>query len=435
MAVNGINSYNPYQYQNTLNLLRLSSVRSTSNQMVNPVKRVNSVNSSSGAYTDIQNFLKDYQSELTGLENAASKLMDSSSKNVFNDFQAGSTDEDVAVVSGNYRLNAGTDITLQVQSTAQTQQNASAAHYSQETVEPGADLEFQINGANGSVSVSVSSANENGTAKTYNQMYQEAARAINEQQDSGVKASVSNVNGRVSLVLTSKKSGEANGFTVSGNTGAAAGIENASVDAQDAVYTVTENGSSQTYRSDTNKVSLDYGRIDAELKGTGETNVYTGIDEDEVVSAVEDLVKSYNSVTDLLEKNSGRGAGTSAHLASFNRGMADDKTLKALGISYDKDGNMQLDKEALKTSLESDYEGTKSLISGQFGVAERVAARADSALSDSVQRIVSNDLTSAAKQNQDSYTSNFQYFSNFAKSGPYNLSNFYTVGLLLNTMA
>lgn len=435
MAVNGINGYNSYQYQNTLNLLRLSSARSTSNQIVNPVKRVNSVNSSSSSYTDIQNFLKDYQSELTGLENAASKLRDSNSKNVFNDYQAGSTDEDVAAVKGNYRLNANTDITLQVQSTAQTQQNASAAHYSQETVEPGADLEFQINGASGSASVQVSSTNENGTAKTYNQMYQEAARAINQQPDSGVKASVSNVNGKVSLVLTAKKSGEANGFSVTGNAGAAAGIENASVEAQDAVYTVTENGSSQTYRSDTNKVSLDYGRIDAELKGTGETNVYTGIDEDKVVSAVEDLVKSYNSVTDLLEKNSDRGPGTAARLKSFNRGMADTKTLKALGISYDKDGNMQLDKDALKDALENDYEGTKSLLSGQFGIAERVAAKADSALSDPVQRIVSNDLTSAVKENQDSNTSNFQYFSSFARSGPYNLSNFYSVGLLLNTMA
>ena len=47
------------------------------------------------------------------------------------------------------------------------------------------------------------------------------------------------------------------------------------------------------------QISLDYGRIEAELKGTGEARVYTGIDEDTVVFAVEDLVKSYNEVSGL----------------------------------------------------------------------------------------------------------------------------------------
>lgn len=439
MAVNGIygsNGYNPYQYQNTLNMLRLASVKGTSGQAVSPVKRVSSVESSSGSYTDIQKFLNSYQSELAGLEETASKLSDSSSKNVFNDYQAASSDENVAVVKGNYKLRGDTDIALDVQSVAQAQQNASSAHYSQETVEPGADMEFQVAGAHGTASVSVSSTNDNGTAKTYNQMYQEAADAVNSRPDSGVKASVSNVNGKVSLVLTAKDTGEAKGFTVSGNTGAADGLDTALSEARDAVYTVTENGYSQTYQSDTNKVSLDYGRIDAELKGTGETNVYTGIDEDKVVSAVEDLVKSYNSVTKLLDENSSRGTGAAAHLSSFKRGMADAKTLKALGIAYDKDGDMQLDKEALKDALETDYEGTKSLIGGQFGIAEKASARADRALSDSVQRVVSNDLASAAEEEQDSGSSSvFQYFSSFSRSGPYNLSNFYTVGLLLNTMA
>ena len=431
MTVNGI-SGSSYQYQNMLNLIRLSGTgRSSGYQAVSPVKRVSSATSSSkAAYEDIQNFLKDYQSKLTGLETAALKLTESSSKNVWNDYQVTTTDSSVAVASASYRLKGDTDITLNVQSLAQAQQNASASHHAQEQADVGADMDFEITGPEGgNISVSVGSVNENGTAKTYQQMYQEAAGAINAQSGAGVRASVSNVDGRISLVLSSAREGEAGGFTVSGNAGAA-------VRAQDAVYTVTGNGITQTLRSDTNKISLDYGRIGAELKGTGEARVYTGIDEDTVVSAVEDLVKRYNEVSGLLKDNGDRGTGAVSHLASFGRGMADAKTLKAVGITYNKDGELELDKDTLKNALETDLEGTKSLLGGQFGMAEKAARRAESALSDPVQRIVDSDLAAvASRREQETSSANFRYLSNFARSGPYNMTNFYTVGLLLNTLA
>lgn len=438
MMVNGVSGSGSYQYQNMLNLIRLSGTgRSSFQQPVSPVKPVSSATSSSGAYEDMQVFLKNYQSKLTSLETAASKLTESSSKNVFNDYEAASTDSSVAAVTGTYKLNADTDITLNVQALAQAQQNSSAAHYSQEEAEAGDAMDFEITGPDGGkAAVSISSVNDNGTAKTYNQMYQEAASAINAQSGSGVRASVSNVDGRVSLVLSSGKEGQGGAFAVSGNTGAAAGIENAAVQAQDAVYTVTEKGSTRTMQSDSNKISLEYGRIEAELKGTGETRVYTGIDEDAVVSAVEDLVKSYNEVSGLLQDNADRGTGAAAHLASFGRGMADAKTLAKLGITYNKDGDLQLDKDTLKNALETDLEGTKSMLGGQFGIAEKAARRADSALSDSVQRVVSNDLASAVSSSGTNRNqADFKYFSNFARSGPYNITNYYTVGLLFNTLA
>lgn len=438
MMINGISGGSSYQYQSMLNMIRLSGAgRSSLQQPVSPVKRVSSATSSSSAYGEIQSFLKSYQSKLLDLESAASKLTESSSKNVFNDYQAATTDSSVVVASETYRLKGDTDISLNVQSLAQAQQNASASHYSQEEVDQGADMDFEITGPDGSkASVSIGSTNDNGTSKTYNQMYQEAADAINAQSVPGVRASVSNVEGKVSLVLTAGNQGESGGFTVSGNTGAAAGIESAAVRAQDAVYTVTEKGSTTTLRSDSNKISLDYGRIEAELKGTGEARVYTGIDEDEVVSAVEDLVKNYNQVTSFLEDNADRGTGAASHLASFQRGMANDKTLEAVGITYNKDGELTVDKDKLKKALETDLEGTKSLLGGQFGIAQKAATRADSALSEPVQRIVNNDLASAVStKSQDFSSDNFKYFSNFAKSGPYNITNYYTVGLLFNTLA
>ena len=61
-----------------------------------------------------------------------------------------------------------------------------------------------------------------------------------------------------------------------------------------------------------------------------------------MVSAVEDLVKRYNEVSGLLKDNGDRGTGAVSHLASFGRGMADAKTLKAVGITYNKDGELEL---------------------------------------------------------------------------------------------
>lgn len=436
-GINGINGYSAYQYQNTVNLLRLSSMRSASINSVPRVSKINSHSTSTDPYLDVRSFLTKYESSLTDLEESAGKLNAADRNSVFNDLQAGSTDEAVADVKANYQLQAGTDIHLQVDALALAQKNNSDFKVSQETAKAGEDMNFQISTGSGTVSVNVSAVDENGQARTYRQMYEEAAKAINEQSDAGVRAQVVYDGGKASLSVTSKETGESNGFTISGNTGAASGIENAAVDAQDAQYSVTQNGVTQSYRSESNKITLDYGRIDATLKGVGESDIYSGVDVDAIVSAVEDLVKDYNSVTSLLADNADRGAGAAAHYNSFDRGMADDKTLAQLGITHDKEGNLVLDKEKLKSELENNYERTSELIGGQFGLAERAESKAEAALSSSVQRIVSNDLADIMEQTQgyDGYFGGFRYMNNFTRGGAYNLGNYYTVGMMLNTLA
>ena len=146
-----------YQYQNTLKMLQLSNARQTSRyQAVEPVNRVSSAAYSSGC----QDFLRSYQKELTSLESAAFRLKESSSKNVFSDYQAASTNSKVAEVSGTYSLKGDTDISLNVQSLAQAQQNTSAAHVGAEEVSSGDDMNFAIMTSDGKrVSVSIGSTN------------------------------------------------------------------------------------------------------------------------------------------------------------------------------------------------------------------------------------------------------------------------------------
>lgn len=445
MSISGISGGGyGYGYSSSINsLLQLSSLKTTSSyNAVSAVNKVSSTSSNTSAYASVTSFLKDYQSELTGLESAAAKLQTRMSGNVFTELEAGSTDEEVATAQKSWRLEAGLDVNLDVHSVAQSQRNVSVANYAADLAEE--DMEFEIAGPGGNQKVSISSTNANGTKKTYKQMYQEAAKAVNANSKTGVKASVESENGKVSLVLTGKSTGEANSFSVYGKTGAAAGLEYIDRAASDASYTVTQNGYSQDYTSSTNKVSIAYGRVDVELKKEGSTNIYSGVDSDRIVDAVQDLVDSYNSVTNLLESNSGRGAGTAAHLTSFQRGMAHEKTLAALGITTNKAGDLVLDKEKLTEALEKDYDFVVDTLGGQFGLAEKASQRADQALSDPVQRIVSNDLggktsTSSALNGNAGSSANagnaYTQFANFASSGAYNLVNYYAVGMLLNTMA
>ena len=443
MSINGISGGGyGYGYTSSINnLLQLSSLKTTASySAISAVNKVSSTNKNTSAYASVTSFLKDYQSELTGLEAAAAKLQLNQKGNVFTELEAGSSDESVATAKRSWSLEAGMDIDLEVHSIAQAQKNVSAANYAADLADE--DMEFEIAGPGGNQTVSISSTNANGTKKTYNQMYQEAAKAVNGNTKTGVKASVQSENGKVSLVLTGKDTGTANSFSVNGKTGAAAGLEYIETAAADAKYTVTQDGYTQTYTSDTNKINIGYGRVDVELKKEGTTSIYSGVDVDDITDAVQDLVDSYNAVTNMLESNSGRGAGTAAHLASFQRGMAHEKTLAALGITTNKAGDLVLDKEKLAEALEKDYDYVMDTLGGQFGLAEKAAQKADQALSDSVQRIVSNDLggkTSGSGSNGAVNSGNagnaYTQFANFASSGAYNLMNYYAVGMLLNTMA
>lgn len=436
MAVSGISGVSGLDYRSMVGILGLSASRSQAKyQAVSAIKAVESVSSKTSSYSDTIKFLQNYNKELTELEKTASRLQESDRNSVFNDYRMTSSNSSVAEATGTYRLQPETAITLEVNSTAKAQKNVSKSHNSQDFVEDGADMNFTISSDRGDTSVSITGMNDNGTKKTYNQMYQEAAKMINSDPGSGVTASVVNEEGKVSLVLEGKEKGVSHSFTVSGTVGSADGLASVSEAAEDTVYTVTQDGVSYTGRSESNRISLDYGRIEAEIKGTGKTELSVEADPDKIVSAVRDLVDQYNSVTDTLHENTDRGTGAAAQYETFNRGMAAEKTLNYLGITYNKSGKMELNEETLKSVLKDDYEGTKELIGGQFGIASKIAQRTDSALSSPVQRIVNKDLASTASSASSEQKLSFQYFSNFARSSPYSLGNYYTVGLLLNTMA
>lgn len=166
---------------------------------------------------------------------------------------------------------------------------------------------------------------------------------------------------------------------------------------------------------------------------------------DNIVAAFKDLANKYNSTMSLLSNNVGRGSGISSQMDSLKRMMPNEKTLAALGMSYDTNGKIQVDEDALREALEKDPEEVKNLVGGQFGIAERVGSKATAILDSSVDKVigsaVSSESSDSTKKTDSSSTTNsftktssmsdsFTQFANFAKSGAFNLSNYYAVSML-----
>lgn len=174
--------------------------------------------------------------------------------------------------------------------------------------------------------------------------------------------------------------------------------------------------------------------------------------QEDIISAINDFADKYNSTISFLESNSNRSAGAARQLESLKRSLPTENAMKkALGISLDKNGKLQVDNDELKKSLESGYDLAKDVMGGQYGIAQRTGTKASSILDSSIDTVVgssktessstSNDKNSSASgfdysdfSSDDSMSAYFTSFANFAKSGAYNLSNYYAVGMLLNTL-
>lgn len=168
-----------------------------------------------------------------------------------------------------------------------------------------------------------------------------------------------------------------------------------------------------------------------------------------IVSAIEKFADDYNSTMSFLKNNNGMTATAASDMASFESYTLTDKALQTFGLSKDKDGFLSIDKEKLTETLEQSYDFVKETVGGQYGIAERVGSKATRVLDSPVDRILGTDSTEktdgTSKDNTASSTSkasssksmvpdSLTSFANFARSGAYNLTNYYAVGMLLNTI-
>ena len=439
MAVGGISSsyMNSYMnYSSTINQLRLQQAlqrNQINHQKVQPVPRVSSYNGSRGTYSASgMSFLKDYNSSMSDLMQSANTLRGSNSSGAANALVMGSTDESVLTAEGRYSAAAVKDLTVDVKQVAKAQMNQSESLSASSRVTSGMDFTIQSQKASGGVSsinVSVDAKNEKGITRTNKEMLTEAARQIN-QAKGDVQASVVDKDGKVALQLTGKNTGAGNTFSLSGSTGEFKGLSETSQAAQDARYSVTRYGYTQDYTSSDNKVSLDYGRVSATLKGEGKAAISPQADSDKIIFAVEDLVKSYNNAIELLGRNTDKGPGVTNQLRNLVRGIGSTQSLEKAGITRNDDGTLSLDKEVLAKNLKKEPGLVNDIISGQNGLAQTAYNKAGSGLQTNSASLLQYDLNQ--KTSSLMMTDNYHFLNSFSRAGAHNLSNYMALGLMMD---
>lgn len=176
---------------------------------------------------------------------------------------------------------------------------------------------------------------------------------------------------------------------------------------------------------------------------------------EEVYSAVKDLADKYNSAVDYLKNNTQYGEGLSSQLDSLKRGMPTEQGLKYFGMSYDTSGNVKVDKDEFMKTFQSDSNYVKDSFGGQYGIADRLGAKASAILDSSVDKVLGSGATDGVSDGDSSkpkvssspasetyggstvntanaanVNDSFKQFASFARSGAFNLSNYYAVSML-----
>lgn len=439
--ISGINSsYSSiYQYQSSINQLRLSQAIAKNPEYESLFNKVGAWNDKlSESYNSKNNakkssslgFLQDYNKTMGSVMQSANTLRAGNSSGLMGKLIPNSSDDSVATVTKNFNLRQEKSYTLNVTQLAMRQENRSTAVIGKDTAR--GDMNFSISNNKGTFHFSIDAIGKNGENKTNLAMLQEAADAINSTK-AGVTAVVEeDQEGRSLLSIYSDETGTESAFEVSGQMGAAEGAQAVSQTAANAKYSITEGGATTDFVSQSNQVSLDYGRMQADLKGTGTTDISAVSDNDEIVAAAAELVNNYNKAASFLEGNTSRGRGVAAQADHFSRSIASNEAMKRLGISADENGRLSLNQETLRSSLEKEPELTRELLSGSHGLAETLFNRSSSAMNANSASLLSADLKEI---NNSIATEPFQYMSFYSGRGSFNMNNYAAVGIMMDFFA
>lgn len=427
MGVNGIGNYGIsnryYNYQANVNQLRLQqALQSHSSNKVEPVTKV-----PDPVVSDSVDFLKSYNKDMTDLLSSANALKNSTSSGVMNQLTANSSDKDTVTAKANYTLKQAETYDISVEQLAAAQKNVSTAVNGSELA--GSDMNLSIITSSANETISVSKLNADGSQKTNTQQLKDMAQAIN-QKDLGVSASVVTKDGKSTLEIASLKTGESSTFLVSGESAQSSGLDQAVQKAQDARYTVRkDDGVAQAYTAASNNINLDYGKISATLKKTGDASINVDVDDKKVVAAVDALVKDYNKALKTLNDNAYRGTGVTGQLRNMLISPTSTRSMEMIGITTNKDGTLSVDSEKLTTSLKDDPELTKEILGGSNSLAAGTFQDAQSGLSRTSFSLVNNDFK---KYEQDSINDPTNFMNLYARNGSRNLMNYYATGMLFS---
>lgn len=427
--ISGISGNNSiYSYQASINNYRLARALNNRYSGQSSVPPVTSVDRTSNSLSGSISYVKSYSSTMSDLMSSANSLRKANSSGVASELAISSSDTDILSAENRFRVTSPGNYELDVTQVATSQTNVSEAV---DSLAAASDVSMNIQTASGrSLDISVSGLNEDGSQKTNKQLLSDVSKEINA-ANMGLKASVVTKDGKSSLEITSVNTGKGSQFNVTGDFAAQSGLDQVSQEAQNAEYTVTQGDVTKSYASSSNNISLDNGKISVTLKKEGSAAVSAAVDTDKVVSAIEDLVNNYNRATKLINANQDRGSGSYRQLNNLSLILGSKESQEKLGLSINKEGSLTLDKEKLTKSLKEDPKVTQDLISGSYGIAQRAFNGASKAMSTPVSSLIGNDIQQAEYENAVSSTN---FMNSFSRTGAFNMSNYYAVGMMFNML-
>ncbi|MDL2236624.1 flagellar filament capping protein FliD [Christensenellaceae bacterium OttesenSCG-928-K19] len=331
-------------------------------------------------------FARENTSNLSLLKTSASSL--SSAAKSMGASTLVSSDSSVVTAKASLYSKSSMSLNIGVSNLATSQQSSSAQLSSSENSSFGVGQNsFVLETENGShtidFTVDAGDTNED-TLKAI-------AGKINESK-AGVSAEVVSEDGKSSLKLTSKETGDLAYFQVSGTPGGNNAAQTLDLqttqEAKDANYTI--NG--QSFSSATNTVSIPDGRgAKMTLTGEGSASLTKATDASAVVDAAKTFASAYNQAVSHLMSGSADGAGvtralglvanngmTAMSIASYGGHAA--SRLSSMGISIDDEGMMQVDSKKLTAAVQESPASVREALAGYGGVASTAANNADQAM-------------------------------------------------------
>lgn len=327
--------------------------------------------------------LASLSSSLSSLQSSLSTLTQTST---FASFSATLSDSTLGTTSTLASAQPGS-YALVVQNLATAQKRASDAYASTAAVGAGS-LTLSVGANSSSLSISATDTVADIAAK------------INAASDNpGVTAAVVNGAGGAQLLLSSSKTGVANGFSVSAGSGSSAGLSTLATklntaganEAKDAQLSL--DGIAITSAS--NSVSGAIDGVTINLAATGSTTLTVSRDNSVATKAVQGFVDAYNSYAKTVgtlssyDKASGQ-AGIllgDTTLNSVQRQIASVLSSKvagnsigslaSLGITRSADGTLALDGTKLASALNSNPSVVQDLFAGSNGYAKRLNTALD----------------------------------------------------------
>jgi flagellar hook-associated protein 2 len=357
--------FNGIDFNTVINAL----VQQASTPLTNLQAQQQTLQNQKAAYTQLG-------TQVGNLENDTASLTSSTAFS-----QVNSTSSDTSVVTASAGVGALTgQYNIAVTNPATSQVTTSANGFSQPStvVADSGSLSFTI-GSTTTSAIQITSAT------TLSQLRDQ----INA-QNSGVVASIVNTGSTNKLVLQSRSTGAANGFTVnstlqnSGGTGIAfAAGQNATTgnvqNGQDAVLSVNN----LSITSASNTITTAIPGITLNILNAGSASVGVSTSYTNLESSINSLVTDYNNLRSFAAGQQPNN-GTSGPLANDtvlrqvtsdvnatllqSNGSGQYQYLSQIGIQLDSSGNLTFDQQAFETAVNADPTDVQNLLQGSQGV-------------------------------------------------------------------